>query len=240
LLVVGENFNFTGDRFDAARGPAEKDSGRLSWRLDALFRNLGMALSTLFDIPLEETKEADRSYAFSNIVKCSPSNKVSPRSKVSTVQLLRCSGQHAWLRKDVLELKPGAVMCLGRIPFDHALAQFTEERMRLPAPAVETGRAQFLRQGIMALCVDHLSGGLRSINAANKRFRESGLCPKSWPADAPRTWEELVDLIERRRVTPYGKNLVLTYRLLGIRDALIRAGTFEGVKASLRSGNRQD
>lgn len=212
IMIVSINFNYRGDGWDARQGPVEKDR-RLSWRSRPLFANAGKFIGCLFKVP-NRMNEVDKHYAFANIVKCSPNSGLSRRSWPSQFQFQQCISVHRYIWHEIEELNPGIVICLGHDAYNCVLTQYTEKRYNLHQKEQQRSLHKLgvtaLDEDTIAIRLPHLSGGMRSINTMNKRFREEKIPIDHIPSLRGLTYDKAKANLDRENAVWFDDNIILT------------------------------
>ena len=222
LMLISINFNFGGDKWDAGKGPIDSNH-RLDWRRGKLFSNAEKLINCIFSIP-NKTDYADHIYAFANIVKCSPHNKLSRNSEPNWVQFQQCICVREHILHEIEELNPGLILCLGNDIFQHLLTIHIEKRLRLGQDAKVIGRIAKIYEDTVVVGVPHLSGGILAINKQNKNYR-AGDKDAVWgyPVLANRSYDEAVNYLKENDATWFDQNIILTAMAFEIREQLTRS-----------------
>ncbi len=171
LMLVSMNFNNHGGEWDATGGVTDAN-GRFGWRDGMLFDNAAKFLVCL----LKDERlriDTDKYYVFANIIKCSPSNRLSPRSWPSLVQFHRCIVEEGHIKRELELYNPGILLCLGYEVYEQIMALYVNERLELGDVAKPINGVARLDRDTVALSLPHLSGGMRSMNTLNSRYRDS-------------------------------------------------------------------
>ncbi|MBA7685575.1 hypothetical protein ES703_94000 [subsurface metagenome] len=208
LILVAMNFNNKGDPWDAFEEISDKED-RLCWREKTLFANAAKFLACLFKDKRLRI-DADKYYVFANIIKCSPSNQLSKRSWPSLVQLHRCVAVEGHIKHEIEDYNPGILLCLGYEVYNHIMALYVDERLRLGEAAKPQNSVVRLDEDTLALSLPHLSGGMQSFNTQNKQYREGIKTMEHISSLRGKDYATATAFFEAEDAPRFDKNIVLT------------------------------